>query len=106
MELILGILFVVCFMLGAIQVFATIIGFFAITAGWLVILLFCLLGIVLPFFIFMTMFASFPILTGILVICLVVWVIMTIVRKGFEGIKICIREIKRYFDERDYKKYK
>ena len=106
MEFLLGMLFVICFMFGALQVFAALIGFFAITAGWFMIILFALVGIVLPFFIFTTMFASFPVLTGILVVCLVIWVAMVIIRKGFEGVRFCIREIKRYFDERDYKKYR
>lgn len=106
MELILGIMFVACFMFGALQLLAALIGAFAITAGWLVIFLFCFIGIVLPLFLFSAMFASFPVLTGIIVIALAVWAVMIIIRKGFEGIRICINEIKRYLDERRYNKYK
>lgn len=106
MELILGILFVLCFMIGAVQVFAFLLGAFAITAGWFVLILFGFVGVILPFFLFTTLFAYSPILTGILVICFAVWIIMFILKKGFQGLKICFQEIKRYFDERDYKKYK
>ena len=102
MEFLLGMLFIICFMVGVIQMFAV----FAVTIGWFAFILFGLLGIALPFFIFTTMFASFPVLTGILVIVLTIWVIIFIIRKGFEGIKKLIEEIKRYFDERDYKKYR
>ena len=106
MELLLGIMFVACFMVGAVQVLAFLMGAFAITAGWLLILLFCFLGIVLPMFIFTTLFASFPVATGILVICLAVWAVVFILKKDFAGIKFCIDEIKRYLDERRYNKYK
>ena len=102
MEFILGLLFVVCFMIGTIELLAA----FAITIGWFAFILFGLIGIALPFFIFMTMFASFPFLTGFLVIALTIWVIVFIIKKGFQGIKACINEIKRYFEERDYRKYK
>ena len=57
-------------------------------------------------FIFTTLFASFPVATGILVICLAVWAVVFILKKGFAGIKFCIDEIKRYLDERRYNKYK
>ena len=105
MELLLGIMFVACFMVGAVQILAFLMGAFAITAGWLLILLFCFFRI-LPMFIFTTLFASFPVATGILVICLAVWAVVFILKKGFAGIKFCIDEIKRYLDERRYNKYK
>ena len=41
MELLLGIMFVACFMVGAVQILAFLMGAFAITAGWLLILLLC-----------------------------------------------------------------
>ena len=75
---------VACFMVGAVQVLAFLMGAFAITAGWLLILLFCFSGIVLPMFIFTTLFASL-LATGILVICVAVWAVVFILKKGFAG---------------------
>lgn len=106
MEIILGILFIICFMIGAIEILATLLGAFAITIGWFIIVLFCLVGIVIPFFLFSIMFTSYPILTGILVIILTIWVVIFIIRKGFQGLKICIKEINRYLEERRYRKYR
>ena len=105
MEFLLGIIFVACFMFGALQILATLMGVFAITVGWFIIILFCFLGIVLPIFLFSTLFASFPVATGILVICLTIWVAFVFIKKGFQGIKICISEIKRYLDNKKYDKY-
>ncbi len=95
----------ICFMAGAIQVFAALLGFFAITAGWFVLMLFAFFGVVVPFFLFMSMFANFPVLTGIIVIIATIWLIVFIIRKGFQGLKICIDEIRRYFDDKKYDKY-
>lgn len=106
MEFLLAMTFVACFMFGAIQVLAFLVGAFAITATWLVVLLFCLIGIVIPLFIFSVMFTSYPTLTAIIVIFLAIWLIIFIIKKGFQGIKICITEIKRYLDNRKYKDYK
>ncbi|WP_300393539.1 hypothetical protein [Fusobacterium sp.] len=102
LEILLGIMFMVCIVFGMIELLAA----FAVSIGWFIIVLLCLFGLVFPFFIFSAMFANFPIFTGILVIFLTIWVITFIIRKGFQGIVFFIDEIKRYLDERRYRKYK